>query len=343
MKISVHILILMLTALFSCSSVQKNYTQINVTTIYEHPEIGIRALEIDGNKVYFAGRKGWVGVYDLQTNLTQTVQLDSALEFRSMAVNKGKIMISNILSPAYLFYGNSIHSLKKQLIENHPDAFYDALETTENGFGVMLGDPVDNCISVQITHDNGDNWEKIPCEMLGAFVPGEAAFAASDTNITITEKHRVVLATGGVKSRIWISETRGKSWKIIETPIVQGTTSTGIYSMDFYDRKRGIAIGGDYTQPENKENNLIRTQDGGINWEILDHPSHPSYRSCIQYIPGSNAKSLVAVGFQGIDISHDGGETWTHISDKNVYTIRFLNSVTAFAAGKNGVYRLDFF
>ena len=49
-------------------------------------------------------------------------------------------------------------------------------------------------------------------------------------------------------------------------------------------------------------------------------------------MPNSTAKSLVAVGFKGVDISNDAGESWKHISDEGFYTIRFVNDSVAYAA-----------
>jgi hypothetical protein len=32
----------------------------------------------------------------------------------------------------------------------------------------------------------------------------------------------------------------------------------------------------------------------------------------VQYVPNSNAKELIAIGFKGIDYSNDAGESWSH-------------------------------
>ncbi|MCB0400212.1 MAG: oxidoreductase, partial [Winogradskyella sp.] len=67
----------------------------------------------------------------------------------------------------------------------------------------------------------------------------------------------------------------------------------------------------------------IRTIDGGKTWNVVANGKGPGYRSCVQYIPNSNAKELVAVGFKGIDYSNDSGDTWKHLSNEGFYTIRF--------------------
>ena len=91
---------------------------------------------------------------------------------------------------------------------------------------------------------------------------GEAAFAASDTNIAIVGDQTWV-ATGGRSSRVLYSSDKGMTWDVFETPIVQGLETTGMYSIDFYDALNGFAIGGDYTKPKSQHSNKIRTKDGG--------------------------------------------------------------------------------
>ena len=59
-------------------------------------------------------------------------------------------------------------------------------------------------------------------------------------------------------------------------------------------------------------------------------------------MPNSYAMGLVAVGFEGIDYSKDGGSAWKHLSDEGVYSLRFLNDSVAFAAGKGKLSKLTF-
>ena len=79
-----------------------------------------------------------------------------------------------------------------------------------------------------------------------------------------------------------------------------------------------------------------------MSWEVVGDSNGPGYRSCVQYIPGSHGKQLVAVGIKGIDISNDFGLSWSHISDSSYFTIRFINNNTAFAAGKHKISKLIF-
>ena len=66
---------------------------------------------------------------------------------------------------------------------------------------LQWGDPTDGCISILITRDADRQWSKITCSQLSKTVECEAAFAASDTNISIFGD-KVWLASGGAVSRI---------------------------------------------------------------------------------------------------------------------------------------------
>ena len=105
-------------------------------------------------------------------------------------------------------------------------------------------------------------------------VDGEAAFAASDSNIAIVGDH-VWVATGGIASRILYSSDKGAHWEVFNTPIVQGLATNGMYSLDFYDQDNGFAIGGDYTKPADSSANKIRTKDGGRTWELVAKNQSP--------------------------------------------------------------------
>jgi hypothetical protein len=62
----------------------------------------------------------------------------------------------------------------------------------------------------------------------------------------------------------------------------------------------------------------------------------------VQFVPNSNGKGLVAIGFTGINYSSDMGENWTELSKESFYTFRFKNDSIAYAAGKNRVAKLTF-
>ena len=351
---NIGLIVLVLLSLLSCGShyqlPEKHISTVEVEHLLEDSLLNVRALEIvkENNGAFFLTSNGKAGhIYNSDTDNSLNIVYPIAVapdsvknNFRSLAVTSKNGWGLSIESPARLY---KIKNDEKQLVyqENHPKAFYDALDFWNDQEGIAIGDPTEACLSVIITRDGGNSWSKIPCENLPKAKEGEAAFAASDTNIAIVGEHTWV-ATGGKSSRILYSPDKGETWQAFETPIIQGTETTGMYSIDFYDAKLGFAIGGDYTKPEANVANKIRTSDGGKTWRVVASGANPGYRSCVQYVPESNGKKLVAVGFNGIDVSNDAGETWKHVSDDSFYTIRFVNDSIAYAAGAGKVSKLHF-
>ena len=335
------ILFVSILLFLSCKQSQKlttdSFSTVSIDTLLEDSLLNIRAIELNDNKLMAVSSIGDRYSIDLLTNtiLKDRVSKDT-LNFRASALVETVYFTLSIGSPALLFK-------EKKLVykETHPAVFYDALHFWNSNDGIAIGDPTDGCMSIIMTRDAGQTWNKIACELLPSAVKGEAAFAASDTNIAIVGDHTWV-ATGGFSSRILYSSDKGISWTVFETPSIQGLETTGVFSIDFYDALNGFAIGGDYTTPQNQYSNKMRTEDGGKTWEVVAQNQNPGYRSCVQYVPNSESKGLVAIGFEGIDYSNDAGASWKHLSDEGFYTLRFLNDSTAYAAGKERLSKLSF-
>ena len=328
-------------ALLGCNDASKpKYTPIVSVQIHDVVKdslLNIRALEIEGHRVRAVSSIGDVYTLDIRTNEVNISRVfQDTINFRASALVNDHYFVLSIGSPAYLFKNQ-----KLVYTETHPDVFYDALHFWNSLEGIAIGDPIDGCMSMLITRDGGESWNKVSCDGLPSSYKGEAAFAASDTNIAIMGNQTWV-ATGGFSSRVLISQDKGVSWGVVDTPIIQGKETTGIFSIDFYDSLNGFAIGGDYTNPKAKHSNKIRTLDGGISWEVVAQDQSPGYKSCVQYIPNSNAKGLVSVGVGGIDVSNNAGESWKHLSDDGFYTLRFLNDSIAYAAGKGKLSKITF-
>ncbi|NRB59335.1 MAG: oxidoreductase [Winogradskyella sp.] len=345
------ILVLLFFGVVSCKSEitqpDKKFSTIEIEHLIQDSLLNVRALEVYGDSfACFATSKGEIGAFSVDNGIFELEFLvqqkyDSIIpNFRSIAANSEGGFALGIGNPALLF---SVETSNERIVyqDNHPKAFYDSMEFWNDNEGIAIGDPTDDCISVIITRDAGETWNKLSCDVLPKIKDGEAAFAASDTNIAIVGDHTWV-ATGGKSSRILYSPDKGNTWKVYDTPIIQGKETTGMYSIDFYDKKNGFAIGGDYTKPKDTIANKIRTSDGGKTWQVVADGKSPGYRSCVQYVPNSDAKKLVAVGFKGIDYSNDAGNTWEHLSDEGFYTIRFLNDSTAYAAGNGRISKLSF-
>ncbi|PQJ74449.1 WD40/YVTN/BNR-like repeat-containing protein [Polaribacter gangjinensis] len=328
---------------------QQNYIPRNSITIkideFKQDSTSIRAIiAINSNTVHYAGSNGDIG-FTKDAGKTWTVKKivfqDSIKpHFRSLATNGNSIFALSIANPALLY---KIKNDESKLVyqENHERVFYDALQFFEDGIhGIAVGDPTENCASIIITSDGGQTWQKISCDKLPFFDKEEAFFAASNTNIKTLGK-KVWIGSGGKKARILFSDNYGETWQIFNTPIIQGNGPQGIYSIDFFDEKTGIAIGGNYAKPTENYANIATTSDGGKTWKVVANGKNAGYKSCVQYIPDTQGKELLAVGITGISFSNDGGNSWKKISDEQYYSIQFIDKNTAWLSGAQKIGKLS--
>jgi photosystem II stability/assembly factor-like uncharacterized protein len=342
------VLIVVGIVLFSCKSIHsvenRNAVTVTIDTLLQD-KISIRALVLDHDKVWYAADQSRFGCIDMKTNQKKEIKLPSEknAEFRSMAQTEKYVFILNVGNPA-LLYKISKEDLSYELVyqENHDKVFYDSMQFWNDKEGIAIGDPMEGGFSVITTRDGGVSWQKMPSDRLPHLEEGEAAFAASNTNIVIKGK-TTWLVSGGKKARVFYSSNKGKSWSVVETPIVQGKQMTGIFTADFYNSSVGFISGGNYEVLNQNFDNKAVTHDGGKTWKLVAQNQGFGYASCVQYVPNSHGKRLISVGASGIYYSEDGGSSWKKWStDSGLYTIRLFNDYTAIAAGKNKVIRIRF-
>ncbi len=328
-----------------------NFSDIELEYLLKD-SISVRAIDIYKDTLLGFGYNKGYGFMNLNTNRLELINFENTgsndeisnwvAEQRAVSYTNTSFFSLGIGSPARL-RKIDINSKEEKIVysETHDKVFYDAITFWNTKEGIAMGDPIDNCLSILITRDEGETWNKISCDDLPEIFDGEAAFAASNGNIAIIGDETWIVS-GGMKSRVFYSPDKGKTWDVFTTPIVQGKQTTGVYSVDFYDKNIGIVYGGDYTKPKNNKANKAITNDGGKTWSLISEDKGSGYKSCVRYIPNGGGKEIVAVGFTGISISNDYGEQWKELSKEGFYTLRFINDSIAIAAGKNRIARITF-
>jgi len=312
----------------------------------------IRALSVAENgDVWWAGSNGLVGHTedDGATWIVDTLRLTDGMApaFRSVAVTANAAFALTIASPAVLFKRDlETANAPWRVVYANADslAFFDSMAFWDTEEGIAMGDPLGECLSILITRDAGETWNLVPCEALPAVVSDstgahEAAFAASNGNIVVSGDEAWVVS-GGLASRVFRTMDRGRTWDVVETPIVQGGAMTGMFSAARCNDEVGMGWGGNWEAMDDNSANKIATTDGGTSWSLAKPGEGPGYRSCVQYVPGSECERIWAVGIPGISSSDDGGATWQTEADSSYYTVRFTPDGTmAWLAGRGKVQR----
>lgn len=341
----VYILVLTQLSCATHNTVPTNYSRVEIQSLL-NDKISVRAILTDENYLWYAGDNGNYGKINIANSEVTKYKIFTDIkinEIRSIAQTKDHIFLLTVGNPANIYKITKLDNIQQIVYtEIDENVFYDSIQFKDELNGMAMGDPTSNCLSVIITNDGGNNWKKISCDDLPKTVQGEAAFAASNTNL-IHKKSKTFMVSGGKKSRLFTSKDFGKSWEVYNTPIIQGEEMTGIFSTDFYNDKIGFVTGGNYMKPNDNSMNKAITFDGGKTWKLVSNGKGFGYGSCIQFVPESKGRALVSVGANGIHFSNDYGNSWIQINDDaELYTIRFFNSSVAYAAGRNKIVKLIF-
>ncbi|REC44678.1 WD40/YVTN/BNR-like repeat-containing protein [Chryseobacterium pennipullorum] len=299
--------------------------------------VSIRALETDGHTIWYSGTEAKVGYVDIGNpkNQKQIKVSEEKLQFRTLGQDKTSFYTINIESPARFFKIDK-KNLTSQVVftDTVKTAFYDALHFVNDRLAYTFSDSgKDHLLKLAVYRDG--KWS--PFKNNVVLNEGEAAFAASNTNISSASKY-LWIATGGKASRILRMNLKTEKFEIFNTPFIQGESSQGMYSIDFYDDRFGIAVGGDYTKQDANINNIATTNDGGETWQVQASGQNAGYMTCVKIKPGSKGKEMMAVGDQNISYSSDFGKTWKKISDeKGFFVFNWIDGNRIVLAGNKRI------
>ncbi len=296
-----------------------------------------RALSVvDDKNAWVSGTQGYVGRSQDGGETWNFIQVPGfeKFDFRSLyAFSDRKAVIANAGSPANILLTDDGGKTWKTVYTNSDTAaFFDGVDFWNNDDGIIYGDPINDRMLLLRTSDGGLSWKESEEGKRPLMNRGEASFAASGTNIRCSGSSDVMIATGGLTSRLWHSNDKGNSWRSITVPILQGEPTTGIFS--FWRRNNHIiVVGGNYLQDTVSIKHVFSSTDKGKSWNFPNAPTR-GYRECVERV---DDKIFLAAGPAGIDLSRDDGRTWKPFSDEKYFHVvrrARKGSVIILAGGK---------
>lgn len=302
---------------------------------------GLRGIHsVDGTVAWASGTGGTVlrtldGGQHWQRCTTPDAEKDGAtLDFRGVQAWDAQtaiIMASGPGDKSRLYKTNDGCKTWKLLLKNpDPEGFYDAIifpretygDTKVPGYVLLVGDPTHGHFDTRDGSVTSPGLDWSPTLNTCEAGPGEALFAASNSSASVSGFESYILGTGGKGgARVLISPLQQhdlkKPCQSVDVPLAGGKESSGIFSLAFADSIvpwHGVAVGGDYTKPNDITGTAAWTADGGQHWIASSTPPH-GFRSTVQWSESLNA--WITAGTNGSDISRDDGRTWQPLDNGN--------------------------
>jgi len=222
---------------------------------------------------------------------------------------------------------------KLQLTDNHKEFFLDSIACISEKHCFALGDPIGGKFLVLTTND-GERWSALASVQMPAALPGEGAFAASNSCLLVSGEE-ITFVTGGPAARVFHSRNSGLMWWAMQLPMAHGNDSSGIFSVAW---SRGdktspvVVVGGDYRDPKRTSGVAAFSSDPRKTWKLAK--GQPAgFRSAVLAL---DERTFVAVGPTGEDISEDGGVHWKQTDSLNLNALAILDGQHGWAVGPNG-------
>ncbi|KAA3612835.1 MAG: hypothetical protein DWQ01_03800 [Planctomycetota bacterium] len=321
------------------SGVDIGALEVRATGVFvEKPSM--RGLDAFQREVLYGGTQGfWAWSFDGGNSWRQTsIAGTESLDFRDVALLEPGQALLMAAGPgtASRLYRSADGGESWQLTwqAERPEAFWDAIAFWDQNRGLLFGDSLDGRFFLARSLDGGRSWQNLAPDSRPQALEGEHAFAASGLCLTVAGSESAWFATGGRVARVFSSRDGGESWTSTSVPIRHGEASQGIFALAFQDSKIGVAVGGDYQEPDNPAGTWAWTEDGGAHWQSGKGPGPSGYRSAVVALGQGR---FVAVGPNGWDQSFDGGRSWQALGGDGFHTLAYSSSRgRIFAGGSEG-------
>lgn len=333
-KIALLYLLLCCCHLLPVQAQENNLQKYSISGLTRGPVKSIRGMSVVTDSIiWVSGTGGMVGKSTdagLHWQWVQVPGCDSC-DWRDIeAFNSREALVINAGEPAHIFRtADGGTTWQKVYFNDTKGIFFDGMDFRNTQEGWAIGDPLEGKFTLLYTHDGGRHWA--PATNAPAAYRGEAIFAASGSSLRSLPGSTDCFATGGDTARFL--KYQRQQWQAFALPVIQGSASTGAFSIAFLDARRGVAVGGDYRNDTLRRHNCVLTTDGGKTWT---HPLVPpsGFRSGVAW---AGPRKLVATGTSGTDLSLDGGQHWQPVSKEGFHVVQQArNGHAVYLAGSEG-------
>lgn len=222
-------------------------------------------------------------------------------------------------------------SWKLQYTGNRKEVFLDSITCLSESRCFALSDPLDGKFLLLNTTD-GEHWNPLKSENMPAALPGEGAFAASNTCLLLFGEE-IFFGTGGPAARVFHSADKGRTWTVSETPVAHGNASSGIVSIARGGQNKLVVVGGDYQNSTRASAVAAYSLDNGKTWQLSEQQPG-GYRSAVACV---DHELCVAVGPNGEDVSLSKiSAAWKPTDSLNLNAVVILDLKKGWAVGPKG-------
>ena len=131
------------------------------------------------NSIYLSANTGLVYEYNIKTNKSRCLNLNSPLyELRDINVNGQKVIAMQSNKASQLTY--ILNDVAMRMRADYKDVFYDGMALYAMK-GMLYGDPIDGVFPVYTTTSGGVRWTPVKTPLVA--LEGEYGFSASGTSI----------------------------------------------------------------------------------------------------------------------------------------------------------------
>jgi len=303
---------------------------------------GLRGIDSVGGTVAWASGTGGTvlrntdgGAHWTQCAVPDADKDGATLDFRGVQAwdTETAVVIASGPGEKSRLYKTTDECRTWTLLYSNPerDGFWDAVNVAGQDDFVILGDPVNGRFFVSSTANGGKSWDRAKGDGLQSN-EREGAFAASNSALLINwVDGPFAFGTGGPSgARVFIQcdSCASEPWTAYSIPSFPKGPAAGIFSLSYRDWGRLVAVGGDYTRPNDSNGTAAWSTNAGKHWTASTTPPH-GYRSAVQW--SESLKLWITVGTNGSDISRDDGKTWQPLDNGNWNALSL-----PFVVGPNG-------